>query len=192
LRFVLHLLVMIAVALGIGFGLSYYALTDGRLFGAARAGVWTAWPDIGTTMPNPYTRSHIARADVLQLGRSEGLQFTATTDSAGQPLDLACNYRLDGHTPMATFWTLVATDPEGVNLARKGGDIAIRSSNLARTNDGAILIHVGRHLAPQNWLELTGTGGPFSLVLTLYDTTAFSGLTSAVEAMPTITREACS
>ena len=31
MRFVFYLLMMIAVALGVGFGLSYYALTDGRL-----------------------------------------------------------------------------------------------------------------------------------------------------------------
>lgn len=190
MRFVLHLLAMIVVALGTGFGLSYYALTDGRLFGAAVAGPWTAWPDVGTAMPNPYTRGHLARAGALELGRSEGLQFTATTDSQGQPLDLACNYRLEGHTPMATFWTLVALGPDGVNLARADGQAVVRSNSLARAADGAMLLHVGQHLAPQNWLEIEGEGA-FSLVLTLYDTTVFSGLGNTVEAMPSITREAC-
>jgi len=35
LRFLLNLLLMLVVALAIGFGLSWYALSDGRLFGAA-------------------------------------------------------------------------------------------------------------------------------------------------------------
>ena len=53
MRFVLRLLMSIAVALSLGFGLSYYALTDGRLFGAVSLRPWTAWPDIGSPNPNP-------------------------------------------------------------------------------------------------------------------------------------------
>jgi hypothetical protein len=42
---------------------------------------------------------------------------------------------------------------------------------------------------PQNWLELGGTG-PFKLVLTLYDTAAFSGFSSDAS-MPSIIRGDC-
>ena len=190
MRFVIHLLLLVTVALGVGFGLSYYALTDGRLFGAAVVGPWIAWPDVGTAAPNPYTRGHLTRTAGLQLGLSEGLQFTATTDSAGETLSLACTYRIAGKTPLATFWTLVALDANGVNLARPGEDAAMRSSTIARANDGSILIHVGKQLAPQNWLELTGSGN-FRLVLTLYDTAVFSGFGTGGETMPSILREGC-
>ena len=190
MRFVIHLLLMITVALGVGFGLSYYALTDGRLFGAAVVGPWTAWPDVGSATPNPYTRGHLTRAAALQLGTSEGLQFTATTDSDGQALSLACSYRIAGKTPLATFWTLVAINDAGVNLARAGEDPAMRSSAIARADDGSILIYVGKTLAPQNWLELSGDGA-FRLVLTLYDTAVFSGFGTGGETMPSIRREGC-
>jgi len=190
LRFVIHLLLLVTVALGVGFGLSYYALTDGRLFGAAVVGPWIAWPDVGSATPNPYTRGHLTRAAGLQLGLSEGVQFTATTDSAGEELTLACTYRISGKTPLATFWTLVALDTHGINLARPGEDAAMRSNAIARAEDGSILIYVGTHLAPQNWLELTGSGS-FHLVLTLYDTAAFSGFGTSSETMPVIEREGC-
>ncbi|MFC3706146.1 DUF1214 domain-containing protein [Devosia honganensis] len=190
MRFVLRLLTTIAIALGVGFGLSYYALTDGRLFGAVSLGPWTAWPDIGAPAPNPYTRGHIAREAALQLGRSEGLQFIARTDSDGAALDLACSYRLDGHMPISTFWTLSAVDAEWINLAAPGTDAALRSSEIARTDDGAVRIHVGTRLRPSNWLELAGEG-PFSLVLNLYDTTALSGFSSADMVMPSVTLEDC-
>lgn len=189
MRFVLLLLMMCGVALGVGFGLSYYALTDGRLFGAAQVGPWAAWPDVGSSAPNPYTRGHLARVPALQLGQAEGLQFTATADSDGQPLTRACAYRLAGTTPLATFWTLVAVDENGVNLAAPGTDPALRSNRIARANDGSIRINVGTRLQPGTWLELTGTG-PFSLVLTLYDTAVFSGF-SNTESMPTIERGDC-
>jgi len=180
----------IAVALSVGFGLSYYALTDGRLFGATVIGPWTVWPDIGSPAPNPYTNAHIAREAALQLGRSEGLRFMATTDSDGAPLDLACSYRVYGNVPVSTFWTLAAVDPDWVNLAAPGTDAALRSSEVIRTPDGAMLVHVGTRLRPATWLELEGTGG-FSLVLTLYDTTALSGFAAADSIMPSITLEDC-
>lgn len=190
MRFVLLLLASIAIALATGFGLSYYALTDGRLFGAAQIGPWISWPDLGSSAPNPYSRGHLTRAAALQLGRAEGLKFVATTDSAGEALDLSCSYTLEGHVPVSTFWTLVAVNGDGINLAASGADIALRSSEIARTNTGAMVIHVGKTLASGNWLELTGTG-PFSLELTLYDTTAFSGFSSDNDTMPSITRGAC-
>lgn len=180
----------IAVALAVGFGLSYYALTDGRLFGAVQLGPWTAWPDIGAPAPNPYTRGNIARQAALQLGRSEGLQFVAAMDGAGEALDLACSYRLDGRVPVSSFWTLAAVDGDWINLAAPGSDAALRSSEVVRAADGAMRIHVGTRLRPGNWLELSGAG-PFSLVLTLYDTTALSGFNSGDTTLPAITREDC-
>jgi hypothetical protein len=190
MRFVLLLLASIAVALATGFGLSYYALTDGRLFGAAQIGPWISWPDLGSSAPNPYSRGHLTRESALQLGRAEGLQFVATTDSAGETLDLSCTYRLVGHVPVSSFWTLVAVDGDGVNLAAPDTDLALRSSEIVRENSGAMIVHVGRSLSPGNWLELAGEGS-FSLKLTLYDTTAFSGFSSDNDTMPTITRGDC-
>lgn len=189
MRFVFYLLLMIAVALGVGFGLSYYALTDGRLFGVAQVGPWAAWPDVGSNAPNPYTRGHLARTAAFELGQSEGLQFTATSDSDGQPLTRDCSYRILGKTPLATFWTLVAQDEAGINIAAPDVAPAIRSSAIARADDGSIIINVGTGLQPLNWLELTGEG-PFRLVLTLYDTAAFSGFSSTAS-MPSITRGEC-
>ncbi len=190
MRFVLRLLMSIVVALSVGFGLSYYALTDGRVFGGVQLGPWIAWPDIGGPAPNPYTRSLIAREAALQLGRSEGLQFIARTDSDGEPLDLACSYRLAGRVPVSSFWTLAAIDADWVNLAAPGTNAALRSSEIVRETSGALRIHVGTRLSGGNWLELAGSG-PFGLVLTLYDTTALSGFSSGDNVMPAITRGDC-
>lgn len=190
MRFLSHLLVMFAVALTVGFGLSWFALSDGRLFGAYRVGPWAAWPAAGAPAPDPYTRAHIARSGALQLGQSEGLEFTATTDSDGRPLDRACTYRLEGSTPLASFWTLVALADDGSNIARPDGELSLHSARLARNDDGLATIYVGRTLRPMNWLEITGSG-PFQLVLTLYDTAAFGGVGSGDDTLPAIAREAC-
>lgn len=191
MRFVFHLILMFAVALTVGFGLSWYALTDSRFFGTVQSGPWVAWPDAGSPAPNPYTRAHLTRTGTLALGQSEGLQFIASADSDGRPLTRACTYRIEGRTPVATFWTLAAIDEAGRNIARPGTRLALRSSNIVRTGDDPhMIVRVGTRLAPGNWLELTGEG-PFSLVLTLYDTVVSSGFGSSVETMPAVVREAC-
>ena len=190
MRFLFHLLSMILVALVIGFGLSYYALTDGRLLGALKVGPWAAWPAVGSPSPDPYTRAYIARTGALQLGQSEGVAFTATSDSDGRPLDLSCRYRLDGTTPVASFWTLQAVGADGRNVARPGGRQYLESRHVARANDGSLVLYVSRGLAPQNWLETAGAGA-FALVLTLYDTSNLSGAGIAVQSLPAIQKEAC-
>ena len=52
------------------------------------------------------------------------------------------------------------------------------------------MLYVSRTLAPQTWLEIAGDG-PFTLVLTLYDTPIFAGVGAGVETLPSILREAC-
>jgi hypothetical protein len=190
LRFAFHLLSMIVVALAVGFGLSYFALTDGRALGALKIGPWTAWPATGAPSPDPYTRAYLARAGALQLGHSEGIAFVATMDSDGRALNRSCRYRVEGTTPVASFWTLAATAADGSNLARPDGLQALESNDVARANDGSLMLYVSRTLAPDNWLEIIGSG-PFQLVLTLYDPSNLSGVGVTVQALPAIVKEAC-
>src|SRR4051812_48477850 len=123
---------MIAVALVVGFGLSYFALTDGRLFGAVKVGPWAAWPAVGSPTPDPYTHAYLARTGALELGQSEGIAFLASKDSDGQPLRRDCRYRVQGTTPVASSWTMVALSTDGRNIARSDGLKALRSAEIAR------------------------------------------------------------
>jgi len=190
LRFLLNLFLMLVIALGVGFGLSWYALNDGRLFGAYQTGPWTTWLRSGSPSPDPYTRAYLSRNGALQLGLSEGIQFVATTDSDGETLDRKCRYRIDGNTPTASFWTLVPTTPNGASITRADGPPGFHSARIARANDGSMQLYVSKTLSPLNWLEVTGDG-PFWLVLTLYDTALFSGISSSETTMPSIIREGC-
>lgn len=180
----------ITVAICVGFGASYYALTDGRLFAAVRVGPWAAWPDVGQPAPNPYTRAYLARSGILQLGYAEGIQFTAFTDNAGDPLDANCTYRVTGFVPGASFWTLVATDLGGVNIAASPDLLALHSERVARTGDGALSASISARLAPGNWLEIEDSGA-FKLLLTLYDAVVFSGGNTTIEEMPSIAKVEC-
>jgi hypothetical protein len=189
-RFIFYLLYASLIALGLGFGLSWYALTDGRIVGARQIGVWYAWPDTGGSHPDPYTRAYLARRGLLQLGTSEGLQFVAENDSDGQALERACTYRIDGKTPVATLWTLTATDPDGRNVAASEALAFLDSEHLSRAADGSAVIAVGPSLSAGDWLETSGTG-PLRLVLNLYDTPLTGNLDWSTSEMPSITRERC-
>lgn len=191
MRFLLNLFLMLVIALATGFGLSWYALSDGRFFGAYQTGPWSTWLRAGSPDPDPYTRAYMTRNAALQLGLSEGIQFVATADSDGRQLSRDCTYRIDGTTPTAAFWTMVPTTPDGASIARPDGPAGFYSAALARANDGSFQLYVGKVLSPFNWLETTGSGA-FSLVLTLYDTTLFSGISSNRTTLPSITRVACS
>lgn len=190
MRFLSHLLLLIGVALAFGFGLSWFAVTDGRLFGVTQVGPWSTWREAGSPAPDPYSRAYIARTASLQLGASEGQQFVATVDSDGRPLTRSCRYRIDGTTPIASFWTLTATDPDGTIITRPDAPRAFSSTRIARANDGSMELYISRTLAPRNWLEIVGDG-PFTLTLNLYDTSSIGGAGSAALTLPSIIREAC-
>jgi hypothetical protein len=190
LRLVIHLALMVVIALGLGFGLSWYALSDGRLFGTIDVGPWTAWRNVGLPSPDPYTRAYIARTGALELGNSEGLRFVAVKDSSGLTLDRACTYRIAGRMPPARFWTLVPEALDGGPITRPDAPDNFRSTRIVRSPDGTAQLFVGKALSPYNWLEITGEG-PFQLVLTLYDAQNLGGAGSDIATLPTIARGAC-
>jgi len=174
----------------VGFSLSYLALDQARMFATFRQGPWLAWKDVGSPRPDPYSRAYGARTGALFLTQAEGIRFVATSDSDGQTLMRNCAYRVDGTTPVSAFWTLVATGMANELINQKATPPAMDSRRLARNRDGRFLIRVSPTLAAGNWLETSGKGR-FKLVLTLYDTTIFSGLGALDRQLPSILLEGC-
>lgn len=191
MRFLFHLVVLVGVALVTGFGLSYYAVTDGRAFGAYQWGAWKTWPNAGAPAPDPYTHAVIARDGGLQLGRGEGVEFIATHDDGGQRLLRTCAYRISGRTPIAAFWTLRAADNQGASIVPAHAQQAFNSQRLVRSNEGIATLHVGSLIQPGNWMEIEGTGY-FELILTFYDASVFAGFGTTITGLPEITSEGCS
>ena len=190
MRFVLGLLVTLGIALLTGFGASWVALEDGRLFGALRIGVWAAWPSAGSADVDPYTRAFLARIGQLQLGRSEGIRFTARTDSGGTQLRRECRYTVAGGTPVATLWTVYARTADGTVVGDAERRPGIDSASLPRRPDGSFVIHVGPGARPGNWLATPGSG-EYELVLSIYDTSVFAGLGATLDTLPVIAPEGC-
>ncbi len=191
MKFLLHLLGLIGIAMLVGLGLSYLALERGSIWGTMRIGPWTAWKDIGSPNPDPYTKAYSTRSGAIVLARAEGISFVAERDSDGKRLLRQCSYRIDGNTPEAAFWTLFATLDDGTVIAGQKDLPAIRSSRINRAGDGSFTIRVGPDLAAGNWLEMEGEGN-FNLVLTFYDSSIASGLEAPGNDLPSIIGERCS
>jgi hypothetical protein len=176
---------LVVTALSVGFGLSYYSLEEGRELTATHYGVWSGWPELGTAQIDPYARAHLARQGMLPLGKGEGVRFFAHNDSAGEKLNGACSYTLAGDMPNHTLWTVQVRDPSTHQVFGH-----VESGQLQFGADGGVQLTISPQVQPGNWVNTDGLG-PFELLLTLYDTNAFTSLGSDEIALPQVNLEIC-
>lgn len=181
----------LVIAIGGGGASVWYALQAQKGAGAIIVGAWTAFPDIGTSDADPYSKARVSREGVLALGRAEGLAFVADRDSTGEPLRRECAYTIDGSFPIARFWTLYAADRSlDVIATGKPRAAALQSYQIMRRPDNTALISIGSRPSPGNWLYTQGAGAMY-FVLTFYDTPIASSTGLSDIALPQIVRTGC-
>lgn len=181
-----------ALLLGAGLGLAsaFWATKGDYPLGRVTVGPWTAWPRAGGREADPYTRAVNARRGDIPLAVGEGLVLRATTDSAGQGLDVGCTYRIGATTPQARFWTLTLYDGGGRPVTGDGRS-TFTSAEVLRDAAGRFTIVAAREASSGNWIMMPQSG-PISLVLRLYDTPASSGSAALDRAsVPSIERGEC-
>lgn len=184
-------LVVLVVAVGGGTASVWYMLKAREGVGAVTVGSWTAFPNIGTTDADPYSKARVAREGMLALGRAEGLAFVAQRDSGGERLLAECDYKIEGGVPAARFWTLYAADrADRVIPTGKARVPALQSYQLLRTGPDTVTIAVGPRPGSGNWLPVSGSGA-MSLVLTFYDTPIASSTGVDDIEMPQILKVGC-
>ncbi|WP_424981809.1 DUF1214 domain-containing protein [Maritalea sp. S77] len=176
---------LVITALGVGFGLSYYSLEEGRELTATHYGVWSGWPELGTAQIDPYARAHLAREGMLPLGKGEGVRFSARKDATGARLTGECSYVLSGDMPNHTLWTVQVRD---LSTHQVFGHV--ESSQMQFEADGSLQLSITPNAQPGNWVNTDGLDR-LELLLTLYDTNAFTTLGSEEIALPQLRLEAC-
>lgn len=191
MRLLLGTLFALLVAVIVGLGATYLALTQSAAFGALTIGSWTAWPKSGTTEADPYAQASIARSGRLPTALGDGLPFVARTDDNGRTLDGHCDVVLSGITPAARYWTLTLYNGEGELVANSIDRHDFTSQEIVRRADGSFRIDVAPRAQPGNWLP-TGGIERYVLVLRFYDTPVGVSTKEGREVpMPTITTENC-
>jgi hypothetical protein len=190
MRFAIDLAVAVVIAAVIGVASAWFMVEQGRVFGAVRVGVWTAWPQEGSPQADPYSVAMLARTGEVPLGAGEGLSFTATTDGEGKALAGQCTYTVSGETPAARLWTLTAYDGSGRLMANVAHRSGFHSREIVRRADGSFVVIVSPTVQPGNWLP-TAPVESIKLVLRLYDTPLTTGNQIADLTMPVISRVSC-
>lgn len=190
MRFLLDLAIAFVIAAAAGIGSAWFAIDQGRLFGAVSVGGWTAWPQEGSADADPYSLAMLARTGEVPLGAGEGLSFSAATDADKAPLSGSCTYAIVGDTPAARLWTLTAYDADGRLMANLADRLGFHSREIVRNADGSFAIAVSSSVKPGNWLPI-GAVDRFRLVLRLYDTPLTTGSQIANLVMPAIRKVSC-
>jgi len=189
LRNAFHIVFTLLVALSVGFGSAYYMVENGREMTATTYGSWFGWPETGGSDIDPYRKATLARSGALQLGRAEGVVFTATHDDAGENLVGGCTYLISGTTPSASAWTLRAM-PIGPNVSDKN-TVYLTSFQINRHNDGTFDITTSPDAQPGNWLS-TANMNRMEFILSFYDTNAFLVVGQETTVLPALQKVSCS
>lgn len=174
------------IALGGGIWSARWALDHFGGFGELATGQWISFPLAGSPQADPYAKARSARLGNLSLGTAEGLIFYARTSSDDKALERGCSYKMSGTSPNARFWTLYAIDNNGKAITSDEAlPSALLSSNIVERSKGNFEIVISPQAHGNNWLSVQGSG-PFSLLMTLYDTPVASSASFSEITMPSI------
>ena len=186
----LKFLTAVAVGLAAGY-LSATYMAGGHAFsGAVRLGAWTVWPQSGREDASPYSRLHFLMRGQLPPSHFNRLEFEATEDDAGDPLEAACTYRIVSNALPARWWALTLYPEQAVRQGRFDGirEISSRTAILAR--DGSATFYISRLPRPGNWLQAPSEGR-FVLVFRLFGATPLAREKLLSSPPARIVREGC-
>jgi len=116
--------------------------------------------------------------------------FEANQDSAGQPLDGKCSYRIDGSNPDARWWSITVYGTDHYLLPNSSKRYSVTKTNVVRSADGSFSVRLSTTPEEGNWIATSENG--FELTLRLYNPgTSVRERPDAVT-LPSVTKEACS
>ncbi|WP_208441467.1 DUF1214 domain-containing protein [Bartonella raoultii] len=163
-----------------------YILNSFPYFGPFTIGEWSAYPYVGTSKTDPYTRARAAKRGDISMGRTEGLIFQIWKDNYGRPLRPYCHYLLKGRVPEARLFTLYMADKSLIPYtSSKDIPFELYTNNITYESDGSLRINISPTPQTGNWLAIVSQK-EFGLILTLYDTQIISTTPLQKLTMPSV------
>jgi hypothetical protein len=191
MRFLLRLLVAVVLAVVLGLGSTYVAVrTAIRGDAAIENGPWGTSLVVGGTDADAYTRALVATTGLLALNKDETIYYGATKDSAGDDLDGACAYRIEGRDPDARWWSITVYGDDHFLIDTPSRRYSISKSNVVRSADGAFTVRLSTVEETGNWIATSADG--FQLTLRLYNPGGSVKDNPASISLPAIVKESCS
>ncbi len=137
-------------------------------FGNIEVDGWRSDFNIGSEAADPYTRTRVARHGLLGLAKSEAVYFTRTTDSSGEPLREACEYRLSGGAMPAEWWSITLYDADSKLPMNEDAALSVDATGVSgNSEDWSALISPKRPQQETYWIS-SRNAGTFDLTLRLY------------------------
>ena len=150
--FLTRFFIFAAIALTLGLGSAWRAVSHGFFAAANRYGPWALWFREGTADADPYTIAHVAREGALPVTTASEMVFTATRDSAGSHLSGGCTYEIRGYSVPALWWNLAAFKSGGEIMPSKTGRSGFNSANILTAPDGTFTLRLSPDVQPGNWI----------------------------------------
>jgi hypothetical protein len=190
--FLTRFLLFASIALILGLGTTWRAVSGGFFATTVRHGPWTFWLREGTAEADPYTIAHSAREGSLPITSASAMSFTATRDSAGSRLTGDCTYEVKGYAIPALWWNIAAFRKNGETMPNKTGRSSFSSANILAAPDGTFTVRLSPDVQPGNWLP-SERGERVALRLTILRPLAPDALLSAARrVLPSISLVECS
>lgn len=133
-----------------------------------KIGPWGTSLAAGSASANPYLRAWIAKHALLALRKEETIYFSAYSDDDGEPLRGECDYRIEGRTPDARWWSITVYGEDDFLIPNEQGRYSWGSTEIALDEEGRFTIHLSRTPKRGYWLP-TGEAKRLCLSLRLYN-----------------------
>lgn len=131
MRTALRYAATIVIGAIVGVGAAIHTVRAGALGSTVSIGPWQTGVDVGTADASARTRAVVALRGLLALPAREARYYTASTDTAGQPLDGRCRYRLTGGVLPGRWWSVTLYDREGYLVANPANRHSVESAAVA-------------------------------------------------------------
>ena len=179
-------------ALGLVSGASFavHTVRAGALRSGVAIGPWMTGTDFGTVEASARTRAVVALSGLLALPAQEARYYTASEDSAGQPLDGRCSYKVTGGLLPGRWWSLTLYDSAGYLVPNPAGIYSVEGAALTASERSGWIIEVSPQRKPGHWLP-TGDLAQVALTLRTYLPPDAGRTNPALATLPSITKEHC-
>lgn len=167
MRSVLKYLLIFIVALVVGIGTAWWALTGTINLMTIKNGPWRVNLNIGTSQTGMYLKAGVARVGLFALNKSEAVYLVALEDSGGQPLSSNCDYRIVGRDFDARWWSITVYGEDFHLIANEKNRYSYFGGAVARNEKNEWTVKLSSRPQEGNWLP-TGNNKQLVLNLRLY------------------------
>lgn len=194
MRPALRYALVLVLGAGLGAGVAVAQLRQGLADAGVANGPWRTAEGLGTADATLTTRALVALRGLLALPDREAIYYTASEDSAGQPLDGRCSYAVSGGTMPTRWWSITVYDSAGYLIPNPAGRHSIGSAALPPEAQGDWQVLIA-DAAPSGSEAAAvvpiGRPGPFELTLRAYHPRPALLANRATVPLPRIERLEC-